>query len=101
MWRALVNELHQPCQGPTPPPTEADRILGSEAVTFRDPSGVSGTWDNLAATLAANGVVTFNPNRVGSSTDPVTGQAACLLPTGDHALCTAAVDDFATHYGGL
>ena len=61
---APVNELHQPCQEPTPPTTEIDQNLGSEAIAFRDPIGVSGTWDKMAGALVADGVVTFNPQLV-------------------------------------
>ena len=85
--------------GPPPPKSETDTTVSARVIAFSDPPGVSGTWDNSGNSNAAEGVVIYNPQ--GPSTNPNTEMAVCILAPSDHDLCTASLNDFAAHYGGL
>jgi hypothetical protein len=82
--------------GPNPPSTETDTTLNAQTIAFHDPPGVIGTWDNSSNTNPADGIVIFN-----TEPQPNSEMAVCILPASLHDVCTAALNNFAVHYGEL
>jgi hypothetical protein len=80
-----------PCTN-SPGAGETDITLDPSVVSFSVPAGVKGTWDNTDGTAPADGVVMFM-NR-GSHYEAY--MAVCVLPSSQHAVCTAVLDDFVT-----
>ena len=87
---------------PTRPPGEqVDWIRGSpndsgpivdDEIGFLDPPGLKGTGFPSGGNNPANGVVLY---RFMSGTGGTSAIETCTLPTSDHSLCTAVLNDFA------
>jgi len=87
---------------PTRPPGEqVDWIRGSpndsgpivdDEIGFLDPPGLKGTGFPSGGNNPANGVVLY---RFTSGTGGTSAIETCTLPTSDHSLCTAVLNDFA------
>jgi hypothetical protein len=94
-------DLTEPSCSSRPPSTETDTQVNPNVVSFVDPPGVKGTWDDSANADPAEGIVYFNPTFDGTSGEPTAGMAVCVLPPADHSICTASLDDFVAHYGAV
>ena len=84
-----------PCSS-TPPSEEKVTALSQTVVAFEDPPGVAGTGKPSGGTNPANGIVTYSPGGTGHST--ASFKATCTLPASNHAVCTAALNDFLVRY---
>jgi hypothetical protein len=83
---------------PGPYAGESVETIGDGIVGFLDPPGVKGSGAGSGGTYPANGVATFHG---GGNGDEASYIETCTLPDSDHALCTAALDDFVLSYGAL
>ena len=73
--------------------------LSAHAITFDDPPGVTGTGHPSGGPYPASGVVMFNGVTTASrSVYPRAAQETCTLPEAQHALCTAAMNDYLRRY---
>ncbi len=87
-----------PSACPGPYPGESVDTVGSGIVGFLDPPGVKGSGAGSGGVYPANGVATYQPG--GNGTNPSYIET-CTLPDIQHALCTAALDNFVLAYGSL
>ncbi|MCW3036859.1 MAG: hypothetical protein JWM17_2171 [Actinobacteria bacterium] len=88
--------LYPPCSH-VPPPAESVTHPSATAVGFQDPPGVAGDGAPSGGAYPANGVIVFHPPT--PNPDAETGFIeTCTLPEADHALCTAALNDFLRRY---
>jgi len=101
---AVQGEDSQGSSCKTPPNAEGiDWIQGSstsltstDIVGFEDPPGVAGNGSPSGGPYPANGVVIFGhlPPTLYSP-----AKETCTLPSSEHALCTAILNDFIDRYG--
>lgn len=92
---AQFGQLYGPCPVAIPS-TETDTVMRSDAVAFEDPPGVKGNWDNSSGSNDANGINIFDWG--GPGTQMTSDQVVCLLPASEKDICTATLNDFASHY---
>jgi len=72
-------------------PNDSGPIVDDE-IGFLDPPGLKGTGFPSGGNNPANGVVLY---RFMSGTGGTSAIETCTLPTSDHSLCTAVLNDFA------
>jgi hypothetical protein len=77
------------------PAQEHVSILSASAVAFGDPPGIAGVGFPSGGQNPANGVVLYQPK----ASEAVAYQATCTLPSAQHHLCTAVLDQFVTTFG--
>ena len=78
----------------TKPSAESVEQIGNGVVGFLDPPGVAGSGNPSGGPYPANGVMTYHTsNFTRSYVD------TCTLPSSDHALCTAILNNFVQSYG--
>jgi serine/threonine protein kinase len=87
------------CINATPPSGEVVTRLASNIVGFEDPPGLAGDANPSGGAYPANAVMTFTHDPRGSSGDFWSSWLeTCTLPNGQHTLCTAVLNDFASRY---
>jgi hypothetical protein len=79
---------------PRRPAREAVERLSATVVEFSDPPGVMGTSGPSGGAYPALGVVTYKAQTTQASYG--SWMETCTLPTSEHSLCTAAVNEFVT-----
>jgi hypothetical protein len=87
-------------QGPCPitrPPQEQDVPINSNTISFGDPPGVNGSWDNMSTSDSASGVMYFYPPS--SSSNGAAGEGVCILPNAEHNLCTIVLNEYSASLG--
>ena len=78
----------------TKPSAESVEQISDGVVGFLDPPGVAGSGNPSGGPYPANGVMTYHTtNFTRSYVD------TCTLPSSDHALCTAILNNFVQSYG--
>lgn len=88
--------LHGPCSH-APPAAESVTHASSTAAGFQDPPGVARDGALSGGAYPANGVIVFHPPTPNSGAD--TGFIETrTLSEADHALCSAALNDFLRRY---
>lgn len=92
----LVQQYGSIMSCPKPPIGELTDRLTSTVVAYEDPPGIKGTQSPSGGNYAANGVVTYKPQQ--DHRDYGSTVENCVLPTQVHALCTAALNDFASEW---
>ncbi len=87
------------CTNSNPPSEEEVTRLAPNIVGFEDPVGFAGNADPSGGAYPANAVMTYTHDPAGSSGDFWSSWfETCTLPTSQHMLCTAVLDDFASRY---
>ncbi len=79
----------------TSPTQEHVSTLSPSAVAFEDPPGTAGVGFPSGGQNPANGVVLYQPK----PTEATAYQATCTLPSTQHDLCTAVLDQFVATFG--
>lgn len=77
-----------------PPAGESTEPIAAGVVGFLDPPGIAGDGNPSGGQYPANGVMTFQTQQYTTSF-----LDTCTLPSSEHALCTAALDNFVQLYG--
>jgi serine/threonine protein kinase len=96
--QCAIDYAGTPSACPGPYVGESVDPIGNGIVGFLDPPGVKGLGAGSSGVYPANGVVTYHPVTSGSQPSYI---ETCTLPDSEHALCTAALDNFVLAYGSL
>jgi hypothetical protein len=87
------------CFDASPPSREKVTPLSSNIVGFVDPPGLAGDANPSGGAYPANAVMTYTHDPAGSSGNAWSSWLeTCTLPSSQHTLCTAVLDDFASRY---
>jgi hypothetical protein len=78
----------------TKPSAESVEQIDDGVVGFLDPPGVAGSGNPSGGPYPANGVMTYHTSSFTRSYVDT-----CTLPSSDHALCTAILNNFVQSYG--
>jgi hypothetical protein len=88
-----LNDYQMSCPE-TLPAAETTVQISPGVIGFEDPAGIAGDGNPSGGPYPANGVMTYySGDENGSWLD------TCTLPSGDHALCTVALNAFVSSYG--